>query len=378
VKIVLAPNAFKGSLTAAQAADAMAAGVLQACPQAERVLVPVADGGDGLVDILTEALTGTTRSALVTGPRGGRVAARFCHLPQRKTAVIEMAAASGLALLPERRRDPTQTSTVGTGELIESALALNVERIIVGIGGSATNDGGVGMATALGIRFLDARGRPVEPTGGMLGEIRHIDMDNRHTLVAKVAIEAICDVDNPLLGETGASRVYAPQKGATPDQVETLEAGLANLAAVIEQDLGLDVTTLPGGGAAGGMGAGLHAFLGAELRAGVEVVLELVGLPEALEGADLVITAEGQLDAQTAYGKAPAGVAVLARAQGIPCLALAGSIQPPLASLHEAGLSAAFSSCPGPLPLEHAMARAADLLAHATEQALRAFLAGRR
>lgn len=377
MKVVLAPNALKGCLTAARAADAMARGVVRACPTAEIALAPVADGGDGLAEVLADALRGETRTATVTGPHGDPTQASFRHVPTRQLAVIEMAAASGLALLPRDRLDPTLTTTLGVGELIAAALDLGASHLIVGIGGSATNEGGVGMATALGARFLDADGAPVKPVGGALAAIRRIDPSGLDPRLAGVRVEAICDVDNPLLGERGAAWVYGPQKGATPAQVRELDDGLANLAAVIERDLGLDVRGLPGAGAAGGLGAGLRAFLGAELRRGVDVVLDLVGLNDHLCGADLVLTAEGRIDAQTAFGKAPAGVAERARARGVPCIAIAGGIGDGLESLHALGVSAVFSLCPGPVSLKQALAAGDDYLAAVTEQVVRVFLAGR-
>ncbi|MCB1826563.1 MAG: glycerate kinase [Candidatus Competibacteraceae bacterium] len=378
MNIVLAPNALKGCLTATQAAEAMARGVARACPNAEIARVPVADGGDGLADVLLNALNGEARTVTVTGPRGDPVPATFCHVPARRLAAIEMATASGLALLPRNRLDPMLTTTLGTGELIASALDLGISHLVIGIGGSATNDGGIGMATALGARFLDGNDMPIEPVGGALATIERIDLGGLDPRLNGLRVEAICDVDNPLLGERGAARVYAPQKGASPEQVRALEAGLAHLAAVIERDLGLDVRESPGAGAAGGLGAGLKAFLNAELRRGVDLVLDLIGLDQRLRGADLVLTAEGQIDFQTAFGKAPAGVAERARAFGVPCLAIAGSVGGGLESLHQRGIDAVFSLCPGPVSLEQAMAAGGDHLAAATEQAVRAFLAGRR
>ena len=378
MKIVAAPNAFKGCLTASAAADAMAAGVLRAVPDADVVRAPVADGGDGLVDVAIESLAGEPRAVPVSGPRNEPLEATFCYVPAMDFAAVEMALASGLALLPENRRDPNLTTTRGTGELILAALDLGVSRIGVGIGGSATNDGGIGMATALGVRFLDDRGTPVEPVGGELSHIRRIDMSGLDPRVKSVRFEAVCDVDNPLCGPTGASHVYGPQKGASPEQVKALDAGLANLAHVIERDLGLDVRDLPGSGAAGGLGAGLRAFLGAEMRRGVDLVLELVDLDGKLDGADLVLTGEGQIDFQTAYGKAPAGVGAAAKARGIPCIAIAGGVGEGLGDLHTVGIDAVFSLCPGPVTLEAAMANATAYLARASEQAVRAYASGRR
>ncbi|MGD9332766.1 MAG: glycerate kinase [Desulfobacterales bacterium] len=375
MKIVIAPNAFKGCLTAAEAGRAMASGVNQILPDAELTRVPVADGGDGLVDVAIEALGGEPLTVSVTGPRFDPVEATYCRVDALSMATVEMALASGLALLSEDQRDPTQTTTLGTGEVIRAALDLKVHRIAVGIGGSATNDGGIGMATALGVRFLDEAGSPVAPVGAELRRIRRIDMSGRDRRVEKVRIEAVCDVDNPLCGPHGAAHVYGPQKGATPEQAQQLDDGLANLADVIERELGIAVGKLPGSGAAGGLGAGLHAFLGAELRRGVDLVLDLVDLDAKLAGADLVLTGEGQIDFQTAFGKAPAGVAQRAQTAGVPCLAIAGSIGDDLGNLHAIGMDAIFSLTPGPMPLKAAMRDAGPLLRAATAQVLRCFLA---
>ncbi len=378
MKIVVAPNAFKGSMTARDAAAAMADGIRRVLPDAQIEEVPVADGGDGLVDVALDALQGERCRLLATGPRFDLVEAEFCHVPEQSFAALEMALASGLALLPEDMRDPLQTTTLGTGELILAALDLGVRKIGIGIGGSATCDGGIGAATTLGVRFLDAAGRPVSPVGGALQDIAHIDMSGLDPRINDVVIEAVCDVNNPLVGEQGAARVYGPQKGAGPQQVEQLESGLINLARVIKNALGLDVCDLPGGGAAGGLGAGLYAFLGAVLRPGMDVVLDLVDLDTKLEGADLVLTGEGQIDFQTAFGKAPAGVALRAKKQKIPCVVVAGSVGEKLGELHEQGVDAVFSLCAGPMSLQEAMQQAEHSISRATEQVLRCFLAGRR
>lgn len=378
MKIVVAPNAYKGCLSASDAARAMAAGIVRVCPEAEVLAVPVADGGDGLVDVAIEALNGALRCVTVTGPLFERREAPFCYVQGERFAAIEMALASGLALVPADRKDPTQTTTLGTGELIAAALDLDVVRIGVGIGGSATTDGGIGMATALGVRFLDADGSELRPVGGELLRLRRIDISQLDRRIHDVRIEAVCDVDNPLCGPNGAAHVYGPQKGATPEQVKLLDAGLANLAAVIQRDLGIDVLDLPGAGAAGGLGAGLRAFLGAELKRGVDVVLDLVGLEAKLAGADLVLTGEGQIDFQTAYGKAPAGVGAAAQRRGIPCVAIAGSIGENIGALAEVGIVAVFSLCSRPMTLDAAMSDAAPLLEASTEQAVRLFLAADR
>jgi glycerate 2-kinase len=375
MKIIVAPNAFKGCLSASEAARAMAAGIRRAFPGVEIVPVPVADGGDGLVDVSVEALGGELRQATVTGPLFAPLDAPFCYVERNRFAAVEMALASGLSLVPPDRRDPTRTTTLGTGQLIAAALDLGVSRIGVGIGGSATTDGGIGMASALGVRFLDADGSEVRPAGGELGRIRRIDVLNLDPRVRDVRIEAMCDVDNPLCGPNGAAHVYGPQKGATPDQVRLLDAGLANLADVIESDLGIKVRDLPGAGAAGGLGAGLYAFLGAELKRGVDLVLDLVGLDAKLAGADLVLTGEGQIDFQTAFGKAPAGVGAAAKRRGIPCVAIAGSVGGGVTDLVKTGIIAVFSLCSRPMTLDEALSDAAALLGVAAEQVVRLFIA---
>ncbi len=375
MKIVVAPNAFKGCLTASEAAHAMAFAIGQAFPDMEIAQAPVADGGDGLVDVAVEALGGELRHVAVTGPLFTPVDASFCYVERDRFAAVEMALASGLALVPMDQRDPTRTTTLGTGELIAAALDLGVSRIGVGIGGSATTDGGIGMASALGVRFLDAAGVSLRPVGGELGRIRRIDVSRLDPRVREVRIDAVCDVDNPLCGPKGAACVYGPQKGATPDQIKMLDAGLANLADVIERDLGVAVRDLPGAGAAGGLGAGLHAFLGAELKRGIDLVLDLVGLDEKLTDADLVVTGEGQIDFQTAFGKAPAGVGMTAMRHGIPCVAITGSIGDGVSNLVDVGIVAVFSLCSRPMTLDEAMTDAAILLGMSAEQVVRLFVA---
>ena len=377
MKIVVAPNAFKGSLTASQAAEAMKTGIRNILPDAEVILVPVADGGDGLVDVAVDALDGKRLSLEVQGPREDTVQADYCVVESQKLVTIEMALASGLALLSPEKKDPMLSSTYGTGELIREALNLNTARINVGIGGSATNDGGIGMAQALGVRFLDASGKELPPVGKSLTAIAAIDISGLDPRLSRVKIEAVCDVDNPLSGPNGAAHVYAPQKGASPDQVEELDRGLQNLGKRIQEDLGIDVNTMPGAGAAGGLGAGLHAFLGAELCKGIDLIFDLVGLHEKLAGADLALTGEGQIDFQTVFGKAPGGVGAAAKAQGVPCFAIAGSIGNNLGTLHETGINSVFSLCPGPMSLAEAMKLSKENISRVTEQAVRAFLAGR-
>ncbi len=379
MKIIIAPNTLKGSCSAAAAAQAMARGLRRAAPEAELVEIPVADGGDGLLNLAIQAL-GAERIALtVTGPRFNPVAAALAWLPNRGLALIEMALASGLTLLPEEERDPSLTTSLGTGELMRAALDLGAETLVVGIGGSATNDGGIGMASALGLRFLDADGLPVTPNGAGLPALVRIDGSGLDARLAQVRILAACDVNNPLTGPQGASAIYGPQKGASPVQVARLDAGLALLADLVEAPGRLGQGRLrdqPGAGAAGGLGFGLRAFCGARLRPGAELVLDLLDFDARLAGADLVLTAEGWLDGQTLSGKAPAQVAARARRLGIPCIAIAGGLGADLERLSAAGFSAAVSFCPAPLALAEAMARAEELLADAAEQVLRIFLAG--
>lgn len=373
MKIVLAPNAFKGSASAPAAAAAMARGVRQALPACVVEEVPVSDGGDGLHELTLEALGGEEVASTVTGPRFDPVPSGFVVARERGLAVIETARASGLVLLDGRALDPTEATTLGTGELIRAALDEGLRHLIVGIGGSATNDGGVGMAAALGWRFKDAQDRDVTPVGGELTRIVTIDDAGRDPRLAETRIEVACDVDNPLCGPRGAAIVYGPQKGATPAQVTDLDCGLAHLADLVAATTDTDDRDRPGAGAAGGLGFGLRVFAGATLRPGTEIVFELVRLDEHLAGADLVITGEGRIDEQTLMGKAPAAVAMRARARGIPCYALTGSIDVDIEALRAVGIGAAFKIGHGPRPLEEAMAQAPAHLERAAERAVREF-----
>ena len=377
MKVIVAPDKFKGSLSAPDAARAIGRGVARADPDATIDLVPMADGGEGTVEALVEATGGEYREEPVTGPLGEPVLARYGRLGDGRTAVIEMASASGLVLVPHDRRDPLRASTFGTGEVIRSAAEDGIVRLIVGIGGSATNDGGAGLAQALGFRLLDADGRDLPPGGGSLDRLDRIigaDPD----LLLGVTVEVACDVDNPLCGPRGASRIYGPQKGASPSQVETLDANLAHFARIIERDLGVAVADRPGSGAAGGLGAGMIAFARGVLGPGVSLVIDAVKLPDRLRGADLCLTAEGALDGSSTFGKTAVGVARMARSLGCPTLALAGSIGPGAEDVLLEGIDAYLSLCPGPITLEEAMTRASELLEAAAEQATRAFLAGCR
>ncbi len=327
MRIIIAPDSFKGSLTAAEVAASIERGVKRVLPQAETIPVPLADGGEGTVDALVSATGGRLVTKEVTGPLGERVKASYGLLGDGETAVIEMAAASGLPLVPLEKRNPMLTTTYGTGELILAALDEGCRRIIIGIGGSATNDGGAGMAQALGVKLLDEEGLDIPYGAAGLARLDRIDISSLDRRLAQVEVLVACDVDNPLTGPRGAARVYGPQKGADPQMVEELDQILERFAAIILRDLGKDVKDIPGAGAAGGLGAGLMAFLNGRLAPGVELVLAAVKLEERIQkGADLVITGEGAINEQTVYGKTPIGVAKLAKRYHLPVIAIAGSI----------------------------------------------------
>jgi glycerate kinase len=375
--IVIAPDKFKGSLSAPDAAAAMARGAAAADPKGELRLVPMADGGEGTVEALVAATGGTFRDAVVTGPLGEPIHARYGLLGDGVSAVIEMAAASGLVLVPPERRDPRRTTTRGTGELLLASIADGARKVIIGIGGSATNDGGAGLAQALGFRLIDAEERDLGEGGSALLGLERIEPSGRRRELDGIEIGIACDVDNPLCGPRGASAVYGPQKGATPAMVTELDAALARFARLIERDLGAVIADLPGAGAAGGLGAGLVAFAGGTLRRGVDLVIDAVGLADRLRDADLCLTGEGSLDTSSAFGKTAVGVAHLARSLGCPTLAVVGGLGAGADAVIAEGIAAYFSLCPGPITLEEAVVQAPELLAGATCQAVRAFLAGR-
>jgi len=378
VRIVIAPDSFKGSLSALEAARAVAEGITIAMPQAELELKPIADGGEGFVHALLTASGGTLQSSIVRGPFGETVSAAWGVLGDGETAVIEMAAASGLMLVPESRRNPALTSTFGTGELIRHALDAGYRKIIIGIGGSATNDGGAGMAKALGARFLDDRGQEL-PCGGLaLRDLATINISSLDPRLRECTITAACDVTNPLVGPRGASAVYGPQKGASPEMVDALDAALSNYAVRIEQQLGMRIAETPGAGAAGGLGAGLMVFAQAALTPGFDVVAEAVGLEAAIAAADLVFTGEGSVDGQSAEGKAVFGVTTLGAKHNKPVVVLGGSVLPGASDLYAHGMMAALSITPGPLSLAACMDDAYALLAKAAETAMRLILLGSR
>jgi len=372
-KIVIAPDSFKESLTAARAAEAIERGFARVFPRARYECVPIADGGEGTVDALVAARDGTYVKKRVAGPLGARRQARYGLIDDGELAIVEMAAASGLELVPRAERDPLRASTYGTGELVRDALDRGVKRIIVGVGGSATNDGGVGLAQALGVTFLDARGRtlPNALGGTDLNRIARIDLSGLHEGVRRGRIRVACDVDNPLTGPKGASAVYGPQKGATPADVKRLDANLKHLADVVKRELGIDVARTPGAGAAGGLAYGLMAFTRARAVKGVDTILDLAGLKVAIAGADLVVTGEGRIDFQTAFGKAPAGVARWARRARVPVVAIGGAVSGDARGLFESGFHGLEASVTEICEVDTALKHAGRNLELAAERAAR-------
>lgn len=362
MKIVIAPDSFKDSLSAQSVAHAIAAGLIDVWPDAELVECPMADGGEGTIEAVLAACDGEWMSDEVSGPLTQPVQAQWGWLAETRTAIIEMAMASGLQLLSLDQRDATITSTFGTGELIKAALDAGAERIILAIGGSATNDAGTGMLSALGVRFLDRDDQPLAPGGLALAQMARIDLTGLDPRLNSVRFEVAADVNNPLCGVQGASHIFGPQKGASPEQVLALDAALGHFAEHSAQVLGRDDSEYPGSGAAGGMGFAAKAYLNASFRPGVEVVADLTGLAVALAGADLVITGEGRFDAQTLRGKTPFGVARMAQRKNVPVIVLAGTLGEGYADLYAHGVSAAFAVTSGPMTLEFACANAATLL----------------
>ena len=378
MKIVIAPDSFKDSLSAEKVADAIAAGLADVLPDAQLVKCPMADGGEGTVEAIVAAGNGQLRRNQVQGPLGGAVDAHWGWLPDSRTAIIEMAEASGLQLVALGQRDACISSTFGTGELIKAALDAGAQRIILAIGGSATNDAGAGALQALGLGLFDAQGQSLARGGLALANVTRIALEGLDPRLADVSFEIAADVNNPLCGEQGASAIFGPQKGASSEQVQQLDQALGHFADHCAQALSRDVRQEPGSGAAGGLGFAAKAFLGAQFRAGVEVVAELVGLAEAVKGADLVITGEGRFDAQTLRGKTPFGVARIAQAQGVPVVVLAGTLGEGYQTMYEHGVNAAFALTCGPMSLEHACTHAPQLLTDRARDIARLWALGRR
>ncbi|MDK2919784.1 MAG: glycerate 2-kinase [Candidatus Petromonas sp.] len=355
MRIVIAPDSFKGSLSAKEVADNIEIGIRKVYSDIDILKVPMADGGEGTVESLVDATGGEIIRLEVTGPLGEKVESFYGIMGDKKTAVIEMAAASGLPLVPNDKRNPMITTTYGTGELIKSALDRGCRDFIIGIGGSATNDGGSGMLEALGVKFLDKNGKKLPWGGGALINLDKIDMSSLDERLKSSRFVVACDVDNPLCGTNGASYVYGPQKGATVEMVQKLDRVLNHYGNMIKKYLGKDVMDIKGAGAAGGLGAGFMAFLNAQLKPGVDIVIEKTRLKEIVKDADLVITGEGKMDSQTIYGKTPFGVAKVAKGFGIPVIAIAGCISDDAHINHEQGIDAMFSIVNYPIELQDAL-----------------------
>ncbi|PHM37073.1 hypothetical protein Xmau_03997 [Xenorhabdus mauleonii] len=362
MKIVIAPDSFKESLSAVQVAQAIEEGFQEIFPQANYIKLPMADGGEGTVESLVAATGGKRISCTVTDPLGQPVEAFFGLLGDEKTAVIEMAAASGLHLVPAEQRNPLITTSYGTGELILAALDQGAKKLVLGIGGSATNDGGAGMMQALGANLSDGDGRILPFGGAALTRLERIDLTGLDPRLSQIELTVACDVNNPLCGELGASAVFGPQKGATPGMVKALDSALCHYGTKIEQLTGKNVLDEAGAGAAGGMGASLLGCLGAKLQSGIEIVIDTLSLEDVIQGADLVITGEGRIDNQTIYGKTPIGVARVAKKFSIPTIALVGSMSRDYSVVHQHGLDAVFSIVPGACSLSDALANGADNL----------------
>lgn len=377
MKIVIAPDSFKDSLNSQGVAQAIAQGVQDVLPDSHVVLCPMADGGEGTVEAILAAVPGERRSESVRGPLGAPVTARWGWFAQTRLAIVEMAEASGLQLLALDQRDACRSSSRGTGELMVAALDAGAQQIILTIGGSATNDGGSGMLTALGARFLDGEGNELQAGGLALATLDRIDLSGLDPRLQSVQVVVAADVDNPLCGPKGASFTFGGQKGANPEQLQALDFALAHFADCCAQVLGKDVRHVPGTGAAGGMGFAAKAFLQAEFRPGVEVVAELVGLAGQVSGADLLITGEGRCDAQTLHGKAPIGVARIASAHGVPVVILAGTLGEGYQAVYNEGVTAAFSIVAGPTSLAQACEQAPALLRSRTNDLMRLWMLGR-
>jgi len=379
MKIVIAPDSFKGNLTAKQVANAIEIGINRIIPDAEIVKIPMADGGEGTVQALVDATNGEIITAEVSDPLGNQIKAEFGILgDSQKTGVIEMASASGLPLVPRDKRNLMLTTTYGTGELIRIALDKGCRKLIVGIGGSATVDGGAGMAQALGIRLLDKNGNEIPKGGGGLEHLNHIDVTSLDPRITETTTIVACDVDNPLVGPRGAPEVFGPQKGATPEMVKILDKFLDRYADIIKSDLGIDIKNIPGAGAAGGLGAGLMAFLGAQLRSGIDIVIDASGLEKHLKDTDIVITGEGKIDRQTIYGKTPIGVARTAKKYDIPVIAFAGNIGSDSHVVYDNGIDALVSIISYPMTLDTAMEHSQEFLADSAERVFRLIQLGRR
>jgi glycerate kinase len=371
LKILVAPNAFKESLSAMEAVEAISQGLLRALPNAHIIKIPIADGGDGTLEAIVAGTRGKICRSRVLDPLGRRITAEYGITGDGTAAIIEMSRASGLALVPPNKRNPMHTTSYGTGELIKAALKNQVQSILLGIGGSATVDGGIGALQALGVEFMDKRGQSVAPGGEGLLSLNHIDLKRLDPRLRQVQLLVACDVDNPLTGPKGSAAVFGPQKGATPHMVKQLNKALGKLAQLIAKLTGEDVAAIPGAGAAGGISGSFKGLLGAQLRPGSDLVFDLLKVRSVLRDVDLVITGEGRIDFQTPFGKGPGMLAKLAKEQGVPVFGIAGAVEEPMDELLHQGFTAIFSIVNRPMELEVAMKNAASLIRSTTEQVAR-------
>lgn len=371
MKIILAPDSFKGTFTSMEVIKYLEEAARQHFSPLEVIRVPIADGGEGTVDAFIAATGGEYKSVQVMGPlEEMQVEAKYGVL-HRKTAVMEMAQASGLPLVSYQDRDPLRATTYGTGQMLKAALDQGLRDFIIGIGGSATNDGGIGAAQALGVKFMDSHGKTVGFGGRELCHIQKISLDTMDPRLKECNITVICDVNNPLTGPNGATAVYGPQKGVTGDSFHILESGMKNYERLIIETTGLDMALIPGSGAAGGLGAALTAFFGATLKPGIDTILDYIKFDTLLEDADLVVTGEGRMDGQSVYGKVPVGIAKRCQTKGIKAVAIVGGIGPRVEKVYDYGISSVMPTASGPMPLEEALSRAEELLADAADRMFR-------
>lgn len=374
MKILIAPDSYKGSATSQEVAECIELGIKKVIPDAETIKLPIADGGEGTLETLMNTLNGSIREVLVTSPLGKKITSKYGIADN--VAVIEMALASGLLLVEEEKRDPLKTTTYGTGELIKDAVLQGCSKIVIGIGGSATNDGGLGCAQALGYSFIDKRGNEVGFGGRELERISHIDTSNVINGLNEVEVIVACDVTNVLCGIDGASYVYGKQKGATTESIERLDKGLLHFSQIVKNTLGIDVLNIKGSGAAGGLGAGLLAFCDAKLQKGIDIVLDLVDIDSYLKAVDLVITGEGQIDGQSIFGKLPIGVSKRAKEYGVPVIVIAGSIGEGIDNIYDNNISSVISIMDSPMNLEEATRNVKQLLINSTERVVRLIMLG--
>ncbi len=372
MKIVIAPDSFKESMSAASTADAIEKGIRNVDRNIDVIKMPLADGGEGTVEALVNSMNGKLITHTVTGPLGDKVKA-FYGVIGKKTAVIEIAAAAGLDLIPVEKRDPMKTTTYGVGELILHALDQGIRHFLIGLGGSATNDGGIGMVQALGVRIIDKNGDSVCFGGEGLANVDQISVTKMDKRVKECTFEIACDVKNPLTGPEGASFIFGSQKGAAPNMVESLDQAMKKYEQLLERDLQVDVSSIEGAGAAGGLGAAFIAFLGAKLQRGIDLITEITNIEMHIKEADLVITGEGKIDDQTIYGKTPVGVAKIAKKHGVPVIAITGANQVTTSEIYEAGIDAIFSIVNAPMTLEESIKESAGLTEKASENIIRLF-----